>query len=327
MRTSLTLAAMVAMGLAACDQGVSRREYDELALEIREDLFTEDGREAVRKGREFAIRPPDRALRDSATALAGELGGLYDELIEARRQIVAAPERPMFAQSQLTWAELQKQSWPDVQALLEGATIDSVARGVSLALDRKGEVQESLETARETLATIREEAEANRERQSSPPDTEPAAEPVPESEPVASATPAQPEAPEVATEAAETEAETAPAPPPPPEPDPQAVRDSASAEIDALEALYDELIGILEAIHEAQTDRELTRRAGDAVTLAGFDKRRGVESFRKDVAAEPMWRVTGARRGVERTKARVEREIATASATLKALRGGQSPAL
>ena len=62
--------------------------------------------------------------------------------------------------------------------------------------------------------------------------------------------------------------------------------------------LYDELIGLLEAIEEAQADAEEKRRARDRVTMAGFSKRKDMETLRSDVAAEQMFRVTGV--GAER---------------------------
>ena len=104
-------------------------------------------------------------------------------------------------------------------------------------------------------------------------------------------------------------------------PDPQAVRDSAAAEVAALEPLHDELIEVLAAIHEAQTDREAKRRADQAVTMAGIAKRHDLQQLEPDAAAEADWRVAGARRGAARAKARLKRQIDEARETLARIRG------
>ena len=151
----------------------------------------------------------------------------------------------------------------------------------------------------------------------------------PEEEPT---TPAQPEAARERAEPAAEERDVAPPPSaaepepapgeePPAPPDPEAVRDSVKAEVAALEPLHDELIEVLEAIHEALTDREEKRQAGQAVTMAGIAKRQDMRRMEGDAAAESGGRVRSARRSAGRAKARLEREIEEARATLARIRG------
>ena len=101
------------------------------------------------------------------------------------------------------------------------------------------------------------------------------------------------------------EPEPAPGEEPPAPPDPEAVRDSVKAEVAALEPLHDELIEVLEAIHEALTDREEKRQAGQAVTMAGIAKRQDMRRMEGDAAAESGGRVRSARRSAGRAKARL----------------------
>ncbi|MDE2806556.1 MAG: hypothetical protein OXN18_15550 [Gemmatimonadota bacterium] len=108
----------------------------------------------------------------------------------------------------------------------------------------------------------------------------------------------------------------------PPPADPQAVRDSAAAEVAALGPLHDELIEVLEAIQEALTDREEKRQAGIRVAMAQLAKRHDMGQLEASVDAEPEWRVRGARRRAGMAKARLERDIEEAKATLTRLRGG-----
>lgn len=103
-------------------------------------------------------------------------------------------------------------------------------------------------------------------------------------------------------------------------PDPQAVRDSAVAEVEALGPLYDELVEVLEAIQEAQTDRLEKRWAGDRVTMARFAKRHDLQNLRLPLAGAPEWRVRSARGGAAHVRARLNREIAEARETLAKLR-------
>ena len=105
-------------------------------------------------------------------------------------------------------------------------------------------------------------------------------------------------------------------------PDPQAVRDSAAAEVEALPPLHDELIEVLEAIHEALTDREEKRQARQRVTLARLAKRHQIQDLRLWMAnfGKPGWSIPSARRSAERGRARLEHEIAEAKATLAKLR-------
>ena len=125
--------------------------------------------------------------------------------------------------------------------------------------------------------------------------------------------------------AAEARPEPAlPAEEPPALPDPQAVRDSAAAEIDALDPLHDELIEVLEAIQEAQTDYWEKRWAGNRVAEARLAKRHQIRDLRLYIAAErPDWSVRNARRSASRARARLEHEIAEARANLARMR--QSP--
>jgi len=103
-------------------------------------------------------------------------------------------------------------------------------------------------------------------------------------------------------------------------PDPQAVRDSAAAEIDALDPLHDELIAVLEAIQAAQTDRWEKRWAGNRVTRARITKRHDRSRLEPDAAAEEAWRVRNARRLAGTIKARLERELEEARANLARMR-------
>ena len=103
---------------------------------------------------------------------------------------------------------------------------------------------------------------------------------------------------------------------PPLPPDPQKERDSIKAEVAALGPLHDELIEVLEAIHEALTDPEEKRQARDRVTMARLAKRQQMSQLEADAAAEPEWRVQGARGSAERARARLERQIKEARAQL-----------
>ena len=337
MKMIVALAAMMMVGLAACDRGLSRQELRDRAEELQADMLAGAGGEVVRELRELAARSPDRALRDSATALVTEVDALFDELIRAQREIleltapasedrgnalswVVSYDPVKAAEAAVERTEGRRDgTWQEIRTQLEGETIEAVDEGMIRGAKEKTQLTRNLEAAKRRLAAAQTESQEA-----------PTPAPAQSAAPVESASPSKPPTrdSQPAEETAERVAGTAspeatPAPAPPPaKPDPEAVRDSASAEIEELESLYDDLIEILEAIHEAQTDGELRRRAEQAVTLAGMDKRRGIESFRNDVAAEPMWRVTGARRGVSKTKARVEREIKEARETLAKLRGG-----
>lgn len=117
----------------------------------------------------------------------------------------------------------------------------------------------------------------------------------------------------------ERETPTEEAPPAPP--DPQAVRDSASAEVEALGPLHDELIEVLEAIQEAQTDRWEKRWAGDRVTMAGLAKRNQIRDLRLYIEPkQPERSVRSARRSAAKARARLEYDIAVARETLAKLR-------
>ena len=107
-------------------------------------------------------------------------------------------------------------------------------------------------------------------------------------------------------------------------PDPQSSRDYAAAAIDALDPLHDELIEVLEAIQEAQTDRGEKRWAGDRVTGARFAKGAQIRDLRLYIAdGRPEWSVQSAWRSAIRAKARLEHKIQEARENLARVR--QSP--
>ena len=94
----------------------------------------------------------------------------------------------------------------------------------------------------------------------------------------------------------------------------------------AVEALYDELIGVREAIEAAHTDEWEKRWARDAVTLARMDKKRAVEAVnqRRD-RAESSHGFASARRSAELQKAMVEQAVAKAREKLRSLGGAGDP--
>ena len=117
-----------------------------------------------------------------------------------------------------------------------------------------------------------------------------------------------------------TEPHDAPAQPAAP-PDPQAVRDSAADEVTALGPLHDELIEVLEAIQEAQTDSWEKRLAGDRVTMARLAKRMEIRDLRLAIAdGRPEWSVRSARRSAASARARLGHDTAEARQKLAALR-------
>jgi hypothetical protein len=65
-----------------------------------------------------------------------------------------------------------------------------------------------------------------------------------------------------------------------PQRDPERVREEVAEQIAELEALYDELIGHLQAIQEAQTDVWAKRWAGDQATRARMAKKRDMKMLR-----------------------------------------------
>lgn len=108
---------------------------------------------------------------------------------------------------------------------------------------------------------------------------------------------------------------------PPALPDPQAVRDSAAAEVEALGPLHDELIEVLEAIHEALTDREEKRQARQRVTMAGLAKRQQIRDLRLYIAPkQPEWSVQSARRTAAKARVSLDYDIAVARESLAKLR-------
>jgi hypothetical protein len=69
-----------------------------------------------------------------------------------------------------------------------------------------------------------------------------------------------------------------------PQRDPERVREEVAEQIAELEALYDELIGHLQAIQEAQTDVWAKRWAGDQATRARMAKKRDMKMLRTNFA-------------------------------------------
>ena len=93
-----------------------------------------------------------------------------------------------------------------------------------------------------------------------------------------------------------------------------------------VEALYDELVGIREAIEAAHTDEWEKRWARDAVTLARMDKKRAVEAVnQRRERAESSQGLASARRSAELQKASVEREVAKAREKLRSIGGARDP--
>ena len=345
-------AAVVFMGTGCDGGGISRQEFYDRTEELQADMFAGGGGEAVREHRELAARPPDRPLRDSATALVGEIEGLFDELMGLRTELLERAEREpepeerpgsiarLFgrdpvrrAEGALEQAESRKAgAWGEIRTELEGETIEAVDNGMRRGAREKSQLERWVETDRQTLARVRQESEAREEAEEERPRPEPEKEPAAPAQREAARESSPPEGGAVPRGEAAQEREVAPTRPvvepeptpredPPVPPDPEAVRDSAVAEVAGLGPLHDELIEVLEAIHEALTDREEKRQAGQAVTMARFAKGREVEGLEADVAAEPEWRVTGARRTAGRARARLEREIEEARATLARIRG------
>lgn len=117
----------------------------------------------------------------------------------------------------------------------------------------------------------------------------------------------------------ERETPTEEAPPAPP--DPQAVRDSASAEVEALGPLHDELIEVLEAIQETKTDYWEKRWAGDRVTMARLAKSHDLRNLRVRLAPGGLdWSISGTRRSAAIIRSRIDRQIGEARETLAKLR-------
>ena len=145
MKTTIRLTLVV----VGCSREISRQEFRERNEELQADLFAGGGGETVREYRELAARPPDRALRDSAEALVGEIDGLFDGVITLRKEIreltVPEPEddRPRFsfglprrdqvqaAADAVDSAEQQRDGrWQEIRAELVGETIEAVDNGM-----------------------------------------------------------------------------------------------------------------------------------------------------------------------------------------------------
>ena len=88
-----------------------------------------------------------------------------------------------------------------------------------------------------------------------------------------------------------------------------------------VEALYDELIGIREAIEAAHVDEWEKRWARDSVTLARMDKRRAVEAVNQQRdRAEDSLGLALTRGSAEWHRAFVEQEVADAREKLRIVR-------
>ncbi len=103
------------------------------------------------------------------------------------------------------------------------------------------------------------------------------------------------------------------------------LRAMADREIRELDALFGELIAARKAVQEAHTDHWEKRWAGDAVTLAEYDRRRSLDEMRRGAASD-VWRdVNRARTGARLRKMSVEAGIARARETLTALQSATRP--
>ncbi len=74
----------------------------------------------------------------------------------------------------------------------------------------------------------------------------------------------------------------------------EGVRAKASAAMNEVETLHDELIRLLEARISALGDDAAKKRVTDAITLARLAKRQDMDLLRGDVAADAQWRIEGA---------------------------------
>ena len=98
------------------------------------------------------------------------------------------------------------------------------------------------------------------------------------------------------------------APPQPPTID--ELRADATVAATEVEALHDQLIGLLEAI-AAAADDTTKRRANHELTLARFAKRQQMSRLRSDIAADPQWRIEGALRSAARARTQLQAQIAS----------------
>ena len=169
------------LAVAGCSGEISREEFRERSEELQADLFAGGGGETIREARELAARPPDRALRDSAEALVGEIDGLFDEVIAVRKEIREltvpeaedadrARERLRFglrrrdqvqeAADAVESAEQERAgtTWQEIQAELEGETIEAVDNGMRRGAAEKRRLEGALESGRATLGRLEEEA-------------------------------------------------------------------------------------------------------------------------------------------------------------------------
>ncbi len=74
----------------------------------------------------------------------------------------------------------------------------------------------------------------------------------------------------------------------------EGARAKASAAMNEVETLHDELIRLLEARISALGDDAAKKRVADAITLARLAKRQDMDLLRGDVAADAQWRIEGA---------------------------------
>ena len=99
----------------------------------------------------------------------------------------------------------------------------------------------------------------------------------------------------------------------------EAARAEANTAIEAVEQLHDQLIALHETIADTHTDSVEKKRARDAATMARFAKKQDLEGWRRDVAADAMFRIDGAARRARRAVQALEAKVAEATATLDLL--------
>lgn len=313
----LTLAALALMG---CSGEISLENADVALDELNAGVASfADIAEAMDRAEAIRQRPVDQAGRDSAQALADEVAALHEELVAIRREEheeAAEGEKEYLATVVERAVNDAAREQAELETLIESGTVGDIKLAIDLALMEAQSVRGGIDLATyDPNPFLR--LGVGRERSDTPQLEPPPAESSPE--PRQPDEPATPPDPEPVTEPVAPEPEPDPAPA---EPTPEEIREAAAAAVDDLEPLYDELVELLEAIEEAHTDAEAKRQAGQRVTMAGVARGQEMERLRQDVAAEEMYRVTGAERTVGRIRARLEAEIEEARELLRELGGG-----